>query len=212
MTGSVIITKFQNMVDDVLDEDFAYQLLNDAKDEIEAMHVWEQLKKEQTYTVTAGTDYSTAIGTLPTRFALDVRMTDALGTPEYSKVSFDDLQGKRNNALSYFIDLNAGNLHISGENNAAASLVFCYTEYSADIASGTEWGFPSRFHHLLPLKMAELYYLADAGERGRSWDDKWAQQFERGIRLMETWNDRLKLTNKSRGGATATARNTVGRW
>ena len=46
--ASVLITKFQNMVDDALDSDYMYQLLNDAKDEVEGMIAWEQMKRETT--------------------------------------------------------------------------------------------------------------------------------------------------------------------
>ncbi len=212
LTGTQLITKLQNIVDDVLDETLALQLLNDAKDELESMHIWEQLKKETTYAITAGSSYATAAGALPTRFALDVRMVESTGTPDYHKIAFDDLQAKKNNAFGYFIDLNAGNIHLAGTSQSAKTVHFYYTEYSTDITTSTSWSFPGRFHYLLPIKAAELYYMADAGERSRSWDDKWAQQFERGVRLMEVWNDSIKLRNKGGRQMVATARNTVGRF
>lgn len=196
MTGAQIITKFTNMIDDVIDSDFAYQLLNDAKDEVEAMQVWEQLKKEQSYSVSAGYSFSTSLGSLPTRFAMDVRMVEDNSNIEYEKVAFDDRIQKENNPLGYFIDLAAGNIHLTGENHSSKTMYFYYTDYSADITSADTWVFPARFHSILPLKMAELYYFADSGELSRSWDQKWAIQFERELARMYAWNDSLKVRNR----------------
>ncbi len=212
LTGTQLITKLQNIVDDVLDETLALQLLNDAKDELESMHIWEQLKRETTFTVSSGYTYTSALSALPTRFALDVRMVQSGGQPEYDKVAFDDLAAKQNSPNGYFIDLYSGNVHLTGTGHSAKTMYFYYTEYSTDITTSTSWSFPGRFHYLLPIKAAELYYMADAGERSRSWDDKWAQQFERGVRLMEVWNDSIKLRNKGGRQMVATARNTVGRF
>jgi hypothetical protein len=196
-TGAQIITKFQNMVDDVLDTDFAYQLLNDAKDEVEAMQDWEQLKNEQAYSVSSGYSFTSALGALPTRFSLDVVMNENGSYVDYEKVSFEDRYGKANHPLGYFIDLSGGNIHLTGSNHSAKTMYLCYTKYSADITSSTSWAFPSRFHGILALKMAELYFAADAGERGRSWDDKWAIQFERELGRMTLWDDMLKTRNRT---------------
>lgn len=196
MTGLQILTKFQNMVGDVIDTEFAYQLLNDAKDEVEAMQIWEQLKKEQSYTVTSGYSYTSALGVLPTRFALDVRMSENTSNIDYEKIDFEDRYRKVNSTFGYFFDLNAGNIHLSGSNHTSKTMYFYYTEYSTDIAAGTSWAFPSRFHSILPIKMAELYYAADAGEKGRSWDDRWSAQFERELNRMTMWNASIKSKNR----------------
>lgn len=191
-------TKFENMVDDVLDTDFVYQLMNDAMNEVETMEVWAQLTKEQTYSVTSGYSFTSALGTIPTRFLLDIKMVEDDGNIPYEKVDFSDRINKKNNPLGFFIDLNAGNIHLSGENHSAKTMYFYYTEYSADlIATGsTNWGFPDWCHSIIPLKMAELYYAADAGEKGRAWDDRWSAQYERMLARMETWNDSIKIRNR----------------
>lgn len=197
MTGAQIITKFQNMVDDVLDTDFMYQLLNDAKDEVEGMLAWEQLKRETSFSISAGYAYTTVATALPTRFALPIRMVEYSSYLPYDKFDFDDLHAKVNAPYGYFIDLAGGNIYLTGSAHSAKTMYFYYTAYSADITSGTSWAFPDRFHSILPLKMAELYYASDAGERGRSWDDKWAIQFERELGRMMAWNDKLKLAGRS---------------
>jgi len=197
MTGLECITKFQNMVDDSLDTDFMYQLLNDAKDEVEGVIAWEQLKRETSYSVPAGYSFTSTIGNLPTRFSMPVRMIENTSYIEYQKIDFDDRPNKAIGSQAYFIDLAGGTISLAGENHSAKTMYFYYTSYSVDVTSSTSWTFPERFHSILPLKMAELYYLSDAGERGRSWDDKWSIQYERALAGMVAWNDKIKLSNRS---------------
>jgi len=196
MTASEIVENFRQGVDDQLDETYEYQLLNEAKDEVEAEVIWLQLLKEQEYTVTSGLSFGTALGTLPTRFALDSRMTEDEGNFDYEKVLFDDRNGKKNTSTGYFIDLNAGNIHLAGSNHSAKSMFFYYTEYSADLTATDTWSFPARFHAIIALKMKQLYYPSDAGEKGRSWDDRWNIQYDKRLAQMELWNDSLKLRNR----------------
>jgi hypothetical protein len=184
------------MVDDELDSDYEYQLLNDAKNEVEAMQVWEQLKSEQSYSAPQGLSYTTALGTLPTRFALPLRMMEDTSYVDYDKVDFEDRYSKVNAPYGYFIDLANNNIYLAGQNHNAKTMYFYYTKYSADIAAGTSWAFPDRFHSILPLKMAEIYYAADAGEKARAWDDRWSAQFERELGRMTVWNDQLKLKGR----------------
>ncbi len=195
MTGVEIITKFENMVQDSLDSDFAYQLLNDAKDEVEAMQAWFILTKETSFSISSGYSFSSAAGSLPTRFALDISVSDGSNLP-YAKVDFTDRYSKENASYGYFIDLANDNFHLAGSNHSAKTIYLYYTDYSADITSTGTWSFPDRFHSILPLKMAELYYPADAGERSRSWDDRWAIQYERALARMYAWNDQLKVNNR----------------
>ena len=185
------------MTQDVIDADYALNILNDAKDEVEASHPWLQLTKEQSYSVSSGYTYASALGTLPTRFAVDIRMTEGDGNFDYHKIRFDDRQAKVHDSTGYFIDLNGGNIHLGGSHDAKTMYLY-YTEYSADLTSSDTWGFPSRFHSILPLKMAELYYLSDAGEKSRSWNQEWAVQFERKMAQMVQWDEQLKLRNLSR--------------
>ena len=189
-----MITKFENMVDDSFDSDFMYQLLNDAKDEVEAMVAWEFLKKETSYSITAGYTYASAAGALPTRFALDIRVTDGSNI-EYEKVQFDDRYNKVNRPFGYFIDLANDNFYLSGTISTATTVYLYYTDYSADLTSSDTWVFPARFHSIIPYKMAEIYYAADAGEKSRAWDDRWTVQYERNLSRMQSWNDSLKTRN-----------------
>lgn len=197
MTGTQLVAKLTSMVDDEMDADYALQVINDAKDEIEGMAVWEQLKRRQSYSVSQGASYASPIGDLPTRFALPVRMAEGGSVTEYDKFDFEDQYARENAAFGYFIDLAGNDLYLTGTGHAAKTMYFFYTEYSADLTTSTSWAFPDRFHSLLAYKAAEIYYASDAGERARAWDDRWSAQFERGLNRMTAWNDKLKLANRA---------------
>ncbi len=196
MTGAAIITKFENMVEDSLDSDFMYQLLNDAKDEVESLGEWEVLKREATYVVAAGTSYQTAIGTLPAKFALPIRMTESSSFVDYDKVDFEDRYAKVNRPFGYFIDLFNNNIFLSGTNSNAKTMYFYHTVTTADLTSATSWIFPDRFHSIIPLKMAEIFYSADAGEKARAWNREWRIEFDDKLARMQTWNDALQNANR----------------
>lgn len=201
MTGKEHLTKFINQVDDTLDEDYILELLNDAKDEVEEMALWEILKKSVEFTTTGSTNFETALGSLPSDFAEQVTVYDASDF-QYDKIDFQDRYGKRNRAFGYFLDIAGDKIFLSGTNIALTTVTLVYKRFSPDITTLTEWVFPSRFHSILNYKMAELYYPSDAGEKGRSWDDRWSNQFERKLARMGVWDDRLKTVNKTPSRAT----------
>lgn len=197
MTGAETITKFINMVDDVIDSDFAYQLLNDAKDLIEGERIWEQLKAvDSSQTATQGETQSTTHA-LPTRFALPIKLMVGDDYQPYDLINFEDQRNYRDNSRGFFIDQANGTYALTGTVGKTATIYLYHTKYSADITSGTSWAFPSRFHTLLPYKMAQIYYAADAGEKSRSWDDRWALYYDTAFKAMEMWDAQLKMRAKS---------------
>jgi len=194
LTGTQIITKFEQMVEDVLDTDFTLQLLNDAKNEIEAEYAWEQLKKEQTISVTAGSTLDTNYS-LASDFAFAISLYDS-GYIVYNLVPFEERRKRRDQQYAYVIDYANTNLQLLGQQSTAQTFYLYYISFSDDIAAGTSWVFPDRFHYILPLKMAELYYAVDAGEKARAWDDRWSNQYERGLLLLKRWDAKMKLRAK----------------
>ena len=182
MLGSEIIAKFINMVEDELDTTFMYQLLNDAKDEVESMREWELLKDEMTISATTTT--------LPTNFMFDVALLNS--TYNYTKIKKQD---RHYTDLSYAYYLDMLNNNIVVPNYSVEDLYFFYIVSSSDISESTEWAFPSRFHTILAYKMAQMYYAADAGEKARAWDDRWDKYYEDKLAQMELWDDKLKARN-----------------
>lgn len=188
MTGAEIITKFENMVEDTLDTDFAYQLLNDAKDEIESLQIWEYLKVQDS----SATETTAAIS-LPTSFALPIQLTVGDDYEPYTLVPMEKQREYRTNPRSYYIDFRNDQYYLNGTPSTSRTIYFTHTVTSADITSGSSWGFPNRFHSILPLKMAQLYYAVDAGEKQRAWDDRWTIYYNQKLGQMQTWDAQLKM-------------------
>jgi len=199
LTGAECITKFINMVDDELDTDYMYQLLNDAKDEVESLQVWEYLKKEYTFTRSSGDTVDTTYA-LPTptggTFYIPISMYDP-SYVEYNLIPLEQRMLWQNSTLAYYVDYSAGYIHFTGVAGATVTMHLFYQMYSDDISSGTSWSFPSKFHSILPLKMAQMYYASDGGEKSSSWDDRWGVYYEQKLNQMQLWDSQLKL--KARG-------------
>lgn len=197
MTGTEAITKFQNMVDDVIGTDFALELLNDAKDEVEASRTWEVLKAQSSISVTNGSPYTTTYN-LPSDFTYPLSLYDS-GYLEYGQIAYEDQRLRRDQPYAFIVN-GISTLQIMGTRNLSETFTLFYQKFSVDIASGTSWSnFPARWHKILPLKMAEIYYASDSGEKGRSWDDRWSNQFQRILSRMIQWD--TKLTMKARRGS-----------
>lgn len=196
MTGDEVIEKFHNYVDDELDPDLELQLVNDAKDEIEAERVWEMLKAlDSTQTVTAGQTQSTTRA-LPTRFALPIALYVGDDYEPYTLINFEDQLHHRSNGRAYFIDMANNTYALTGTVGKTATINFFHTKYSADITNNTSWTFPERFHGLLPIKMAKLYYAIDGGEKSRAWDDRWDAEYATKYNTLMLWDAQLKMRAK----------------
>lgn len=175
------------MVYDQLDSDFEYQLLNDAKDEIESSDTWEILKRTTSFTGTSLT--------IPTRMSTLLRISLQNNYTTYNSIPIENKDAYVNQAYFYYIDFENNLIQLTESSSPQTKNVF-YTVGSADIDSGTTWSFPARFHQAIPLKMAELYYAVDAGEKSRAWDDRWTAHFDTIMSKMEIWNDSLKTRNR----------------
>jgi len=183
MTGAQIITKFESLVGDSLDADLELQILNDAKDAIENERPWEMLKKTQTAAAT------TSAIPLP----IDYRETLALyvGTIPYYQIPFEQKTLFQNSGLHWYLDMANSNLYLLGS-NLTGTVTHVYRRQTDDIATGTSPVWPARFHSIIPLKMAEIFFAIDQGERVLTWDKEMAIQAEMIRRRMVDWDARLQ--------------------
>lgn len=195
LTGAEIITKFTNEVEDELDTGYMYQLLNDAKDEIESLLVWEWLKKEHTFTRNSGDTIDTTYA-LPTptggTFYIPISVFDT-SYLEYNLIPIEQKMLYFNANYSFYIDYQAQVMHFTGICGGTTTMHLFYQMFSDDITSTTSWAFPSKFHSILPLKMAQMYYAADGGEKSMAWDDRWGKYYEDKLGQMVLWDSQLKL-------------------
>lgn len=197
MTGQECLTKFETMVDDVLDQDFELQLLNDAKNQIEAEYTWEFLKAvDMTGSVVKG-DKQTVTHAFPGNMAFPLKVQMLTDRTPYSQVNFED-QYMYQDVTRYWFANYANNVFsftgVIGKND---TILFFFQKYTDDLTLTTEWLFPERFHRILPMKMAELYYAVDAGEKMRAWDDRWGKNYDYTLQQMQLWDAKLKEQSKT---------------
>lgn len=192
MTGQQCIDKFHNFVSDELDSDFELQLANDAMHEIEEEVQPEGLKKTSTSaSTTVGQTYTTAID-LPSDFFAPCN-TIYVGTQPYTQVPFERATEFRDVPNRFYIDHANGEYHLTGTQASVQTITFPYFYATADITTSTSPVWPSRFHSLIPLKMAEMYYAIDQGEKQRAWDDRYAVYYQQRLNRFKDYDAALKL-------------------
>lgn len=197
MTGQEILTKFENMVDDSIDQEYALQLLNDAREEVESMHDWEMLKTQYSFATTAGGTVDTNY-TLPSDFSFPISLYDD-GRITYDLIPYEDRRKYIDQSYTYVIDYKNNNLQITQTIGESKTMYLFYIAFSSDIAVLTSWSFPDRFHSILAYKMAEIYYAKDGGEKSRAWDDRWSNQYERMLERMQNWDTKIKIRARRAG-------------
>lgn len=197
MTGEEIIVKFRNMVNDQLDGAFEYQLLNDAKNDIEAEQAWEVLKYiDSSQTANVGDDL-TVTHPLPSNFNYALGLWVGLDYSPYNLVPFDEQRTYRDVTRGFIINSAADTFALTGIQGTPGTIYLAHIKYSDDITAATTWSaLPARFSDILALKMAQTYYAANAGEKARAWDDRWKAYFESMLNSMKKWD--MNLKNRAR--------------
>jgi len=193
MTGQQLIDKFHNYVNDELDSDFELQLVNDAKNAVEAELMLEITKKlNSSGSVTAGQSYTLA-RSLPTDFYLPLPIY--INGQIYYPVPFERQQEYQNTSGYYWIDIANNNYYLSGTQSVNATIYFYYQYETPAIAVGTSPVWKDRFHTIIPLEMARLYWQIDQGEKNRAWTPEYDAEYRRWKNLMMDWDARLKLNS-----------------
>jgi len=191
MTAQQCIDKFHNYVSDELDSDFELQLVNDAKNAIETELQLEITKKlDLTGSVSAG-QTSTTARSLPADFLSP--LTIYVGTDPVMPVPFEQQQFYKDLPQRYWIDLASNQYHLTGSQGSANTIYFYYQYETPVLTVNDSPVWPERFHSLIPLEMAKLYWQIDQGEKNRAWTTEYAIEHMRWKRLFQDWDHKLKL-------------------
>jgi len=203
MNGSQLITMFNNLVEDSLDETLAYQLLNNAKNKLESERPWEMLKKKDTsLTATAANTYTTEYS-LPTDFyEMDSVFVD---TTQYASLNFEQQIDFKDTGNYYFIDHRTNKLHLCGTLGSSKSVYLFYLYATDDVKSDTSPIWPARFHPLIAFEMAILFTEGiDADEASKIMSPGFLRAYADLKNQMIGWDARLKYTAMNgRTGATS---------
>lgn len=201
MTGKEILDQFYTLIDDAsMDSVLAYQLMNLAKDEIESSREWEFLKKLDATKTASTTSAITTSKALPTDFNRTIRLCIYDGTQEgedFLLVPFETGQQFKDVSGRWFIDLANSTFYLTANEGSAYTIRLYYIYQTDDITATTSPVFPTRFHPLLSLKMAMMYYATDGGEKSLAWDDRWTVFYNELFNQMILWDTRIKAQTLS---------------
>lgn len=193
MNGQEIITQFNNFVEDELDQTTALILISDAVHEVEEEVQPLILKKvDVSKSTAAGQTSATAID-LPTDIFLPPDEISIGSSSHYKQIPIDQQVKYRDTAGYFWIDWVTKKYHLTGIQNSVQIISFPYWYETNDITLTTSPVWPDRFHRLVPLKMAKLYFYIDQGDKTVNWSPEWASEYERQLLRFKDWDAKLKL-------------------
>lgn len=196
MTGLELATQFRNLVDDDFDTTHLYQLLSQAKNNIERTEKPELLKAlDSTKTASVGDTYTNPKA-LPTDFRVPVKLY--LDRNEYKPVKFEDQILFRNVGRKYFINVRANTFAPTGPVSNAGTWNLFYIVKTEDFTEDNEdeevceW--PSEFHGLIPYEAAKIYQANIDGDAiSFVMSEKQEEERERILAGFRAWDHDLKL-------------------
>lgn len=200
LTPEAILSQFEALVQDTLDQTTEMFLLNLAKDTIEGERSWAILTGlDQSQIANSGDTFQTP-KTLPADFFYPSPRGIYVGTDliKYNQIPFESNIDFQAITYAYFIDYYNKKFYMCGTTSRPGTIQFFYRRSSPTLAlgnspaEGTPWIFPAQFHPLLVFEMAVQYFAIDQGEKARSWDDRWTAFATRIRDNMTSWDDQLQ--------------------
>ena len=201
-TGETIADLFKDLVSDSeISQEFALELENTAKDEIEEEQKLRILLIRNTdTTVTTANTFETAID-LPADFNIEHRIVliDS-GNTEYEliPVPYEDIYLYKDSFYYYSIDYANSKLYITGTMPSSRTVHLHYFKFTPALTWTSSPVWPDRFHRLISYRMAEISL------RGVDRDTltrlQWPAHKEVGDRIaknMRRWNSRLWMKAKN---------------
>jgi len=195
MTNAEILDAFETFVGDALDTTLQVALANMAKGRLEAELKLEITKKLYTsLSSTVGGTYTTQYA-LPNDILVPTGGVIYVGTTPRKAIPLEHREAFKNSPSHYYVDLRQSKFHLTGSIATAETITFPYIYTTAEIddTSDTDVVWPSRFHLLIPMEMAKVWYAQDAGEKGRSWLPEWDVLYKTLKAGLVDWDTAWKL-------------------
>jgi hypothetical protein len=196
VTNQEILTQFEGLVNDTLDQTLEIQLANNAKGKLEAELQLEITKKLDTSnTSVVGGTYTTSYN-----LAADIFMpldTIYVGIKPRRAIPFERRELYKDSPDFYYIDWANNKFYLTGTTVLAETITFPYIYATTDISSGnlssTSVVWPARFHSLIAFEMAFMWFAIDQGEKFRSFSADWQAAYQALKVAFVAWDQRLKL-------------------
>jgi hypothetical protein len=162
MTGAELKTFCQESLDmDELSDTVFFQLANVAKTKIEEERNWKILETDDNSQTASIGDTFLTTKTLPSNFGNDIGLfvTNSNNQPiEYAPIPYKERYQYKDASRRYWIDIANETFGLTGKLPSGFTTIhLIYRKVSTDIASGTSWVFPSRFHAIIGFLISEMY-------------------------------------------------------
>lgn len=197
MTNQEILTQFESLVGDSLDQTLEIQLANNAKNKLETELQLEILKKLDTSnTSVVGGTYTTPYN-LPADFLMPLDKIYVGSTPR-RQIPMERRELYKDSGLFFYIDFANNKFYLTGTVAVPETITLPYTYATTDITAGTLTSttivWPARFHSLIAYEMAFMWFAIDQGEKFRSFSQEWQQAYQDLKNSFIAWDQRLKLS------------------
>lgn len=199
LTADQILSQFEELIADSLDQVTELFILNEVKDTLETDRAWAKLKRlNKSNTSNPGDTFQTQ-HTLPDDFGMPSQRGIYVGTDliPYKQIPFEAQIDFQAITYAYFVDLYSSTFSLCGSVSKQGTINFFYqaTSPALDLVTngGFPWIFPARFHPILPYLMAIKYFAIDQGDKAKAWDDRWvgwAREIREG---MNSWDDSQQM-------------------
>lgn len=202
MTNNEILTTFEGLVDDSLDQVLELSLAEQARIELEVELRLQISKKVDTSRVTiVGGSYLTPYS-MPADALVPAGQRIYVGSDPYIGIPFEDRMAYKDTNGFFYVDLANNNLYLCGTQNSVQTITFPYITSGTSIGAddNTVLKYPTGFHILVPMKMAMLFYAIDQGDKSRDWSPEWLGFYKMTKNNLIDWDAQWKLA--AIGGAT----------
>lgn len=195
MTGSELLTYFNFLVDDSIEDDRFEDIIQIASRRLWVQRPWEFLKTNTDAT-------STAVGTttysLPADFLLPLPIW--AGDTQVYPIARDQRRLFRNSFNRYYLDLKNSNFILTQSPTSVETIYFDYIYNPSDIEvddtdiETTVPGFLSAFHPLLAYEAAKTFFYQDTGSKADSWSREYEAEYQNLYAQMIEYDNALKAS------------------
>lgn len=199
MTADEILSQFEELIQDSLDQTTELFLLNEVKNTIEQERLYAKLRRLNVSQTASPGDTFQTMKALPDDFSMPSPRGIYVGTDliPYGLVNFESQIAFQAITYSYYIDYYASQFALCGSVSMSGIIKFFYQAFSPELAlvadGGQPWIFPTRFHPRLVYEMAIKYFAIDQGDKSRAWDDRWTAWAKLLKEQMASWDDSLQM-------------------
>ena len=216
MTPQEVKELFEKLVDDTIDEDLAYALMDSAYTNRNELRPWAMLTKLDTSLSHSTSDTWQTEKTLPSDFARPYKLVGGAADNTYIGVLFENILQHITEGNRYAVDMANLKLRLTGTVSTALTMYFWYIYAPTSLVglsdaqkiSATTIVWPARFRALLAYDMADMYFGGiDADDMTRSMSPHQRAAAKTLEASMIKWDNsiRLKMMDsasvQSRGGS-----------